>query len=160
MKHGGSQGFNNTANSQIYRKHQNMSLYYTTERAITVDQLIALLSKTSLGVRRPLHDRSRLEAMLEHANLIGTVWDGDRLIGVARAVTDFAYCCYLSDLAVDEAYQRRGIGKALIALLQEHIHPEAKIILLAAPQAMDYYPHIGFEQHHSAWILRADQVLR
>ncbi|MDR0770115.1 MAG: GNAT family N-acetyltransferase [Burkholderiales bacterium] len=137
-----------------------MSFHYTTDRAITVDQFIALLSKTSLGVRRPLHDRSRLDAMLKHANLLGTAWDGDQLIGVARALTDFAYCCYLSDLAVDEAYQRCGIGKALIALLQEQIHPEAKIILLSAPKAVDYYPHLGFEQHPSAWTIRADQGLR
>ncbi|MDR2017227.1 MAG: GNAT family N-acetyltransferase [Burkholderiales bacterium] len=133
---------------------------YTTHRTITVDQFIALLSKTSLGIRRPLHDHPRVEAMLKHSNLLGTAWGGDQLIGVARAVTDFAYCCYLSDLAVDETYQRRGVGKALIALLQEQLHPEAKIVLLSAPQATDYYPHIGFEQHPSAWIIRADQVLR
>ncbi|MDR2173021.1 MAG: GNAT family N-acetyltransferase [Burkholderiales bacterium] len=102
----------------------------------------------------------RMEAMLKHANLLGTAWDGDQLVGLARAVTDFAYCCYLSDLAVDEAYQRRSIGKELIALLQKHIHPDAKIILLSAPQAVDYYPHIGFEQHLSAWTLCADQALR
>lgn len=137
-----------------------MSIRYTADRTITVDQFIELLSKTSLGVRRPLHDRLRLEAMLEHADLLGTAWEDDRLIGVARAVTDFSYCCYLSDLAVDEAYQRHGVGKKLIALLQEQLHPEAKIVLLAAPQAAGYYPRIGFEQHPSAWTLRADASLR
>jgi GNAT superfamily N-acetyltransferase len=137
-----------------------MPFHYTIDRTITADQYIALLSKTSLGARRPLHDCSRVEAMLEHTNLLATTWDNDQLIGVARAVTDFAYCCYLSDLAVDEAYQRHGIGKELIALLQKQLHPEAKIILLAAPLAVDYYPHIGFEQHPSAWTARADQILR
>ncbi|MDR0247326.1 MAG: GNAT family N-acetyltransferase [Burkholderiales bacterium] len=137
-----------------------MPFHYTIDRAITVDQFIALLLKTSLAARRPLHNRSRVEIMLKHANLLGTAWDDDRLIGVARAVTDFAYCCYLSDLAVDETYQRHGIGKALIALLQKQLHSEARIVLLAAPLAVDYYPHIGFERHSSAWTARADQVLR
>ena len=136
-----------------------MSFLYTIDRALTVDQFIALLSKTSLGVRRPLHDRARIAAMLEHTNLLGTAWDGDRLIGVARAFTDFSYCCYLSDLAVDEAYQRHGVGKALISLLQKQLHPEAKIILLAAPLAVDYYPRIGFEKHPSAWTVPAGQAL-
>jgi len=137
-----------------------MSFHYTTDRAITAGQFIALLSKTSLGDRRPLRDVSRVEAMLEHANLLGTAWEGERLIGVARALSDFAYCCYLSDLAVDEDYQRRGVGKALLAMLQERIHPEAKIILLSAPLAADYYPRIGFDQHPSAWIIGAAQGLR
>ena len=131
-----------------------MSFHYATDRTITADQFISLLSKTSLGARRPLHDRLRMETMLKHASLLSTAWDGDRLIGIARAVTDFAYCCYLSDLAVDEAYQKHGVGKALIALLQKQIHPGTKIVLLAAPQATAYYPHIGFEQHPSAWVLR------
>jgi ribosomal protein S18 acetylase RimI-like enzyme len=90
--------------------------------------------------------------MLEHANLICTAWDGDLLVGVARSVTDFTFCCYLSDLAVDAAYQRQGIGLELIRLTQSRIHPDAKLVLLAAPKAVHYYPKIGMTQHHSAWI--------
>ena len=93
--------------------------------------------------------------MLEHAKLLCTAWDAEMLVGVARSVTDFEYCCYLSDLAVDEAYQKTGIGKELIRLTQSKLGPNAKLILLAAPKAQAYYPRIGFEQHHSAWVMSA-----
>ncbi len=98
-------------------------------------------------------ERNRIEAMLKHANLLCTAWDGEKLVGVARSVTDFEYCCYLSDLAVDEKYQRQGIGKELIRLTQSKLGDKAKIILLSAPKAEAYYPKIGFKPHRSAWVL-------
>ena len=126
-------------------------LTYRTNHPVSRAQFIALLQKTSLGARRPLAEAERIDAMLQNADLLISAWDDDRLVGIARAVTDYAYCCYLSDLAVDEAYQRRGIGQELLATLKQALHPQCKIILLAAPQATDYYPHIGFTQHPSAW---------
>jgi predicted N-acetyltransferase YhbS len=92
--------------------------------------------------------------MLEHADVLCTAWDGDKLVGVARSVTDFAFCCYLSDLAVDEAYQRMGIGKGLIEETKSKLGPKAFIVLLAAPKAEGYYPKIGFEAHRSAWVMK------
>ena len=78
-------------------------------------------------------------------------------MGVARSVTDFAYCCYLSDLAVDEAYQHKGIGRELIRLTKSKLGPKANLILLSAPKAVTYYPKIGLEAHPSAWILKPDR---
>ena len=95
--------------------------------------------------------------MLRHANLLCTAWDGEKLVGVARSVTDFDYCCYLSDLAVDENYQRKGIGKELIRQTKSRLGDKARIILLSAPKAEAYYPKIGFEAHRSAWILAAHE---
>lgn len=126
-------------------------LTYRTNHPVSRAQFIALLQKTSLGARRPLAEAERIDAMLQNADLLISAWDDDRLVGIARAVTDYAYCCYLSDLAVDEDWQRRGIGQELLATLKQALHPQCKIILLAAPQAVDYYPHIGFTQHPSAW---------
>jgi ribosomal protein S18 acetylase RimI-like enzyme len=91
--------------------------------------------------------------MLDHANLVVCAYDGDTLVGVARALTDFSFCCYLSDLAVDEAYQRQGIGKELIAQVQRACGEEAMVLLLAAPAARDYYGHIGMEKVDNGWIL-------
>ena len=79
---------------------------YKINSPISVEQFIELLNKTSLGARRPLEDKKRVAAMLHYADLLVTAWDGELLVGVARSVTDFAYCCYLSDLAVDEQYQK------------------------------------------------------
>ena len=87
---------------------------YKVNEPISVKQFIELLNKTTLGARRPLEDEKRVAAMLHYADLLVTAWDGERLVGVARSVTDFAYCCYLSDLAVDEQYQKQGIGLQLI----------------------------------------------
>lgn len=132
---------------------------YHDERTITVDQFMALLERSTLGERRPLGDRARLASMLEHADLLCTAWDGEVLVGVARSVTDFAYCCYLSDLAVDEAYQRQGIGAELIRRTQGRLHPQATVILLSAPKAQSYYPKIGMTQHPSAWVVPASPPL-
>ncbi|MCA9266404.1 MAG: GNAT family N-acetyltransferase, partial [Planctomycetales bacterium] len=83
-----------------------------------------------------------------------TARDNGRLVGVSRAITDFSYCVYLSDLAVDEAYQRQGIGKALLRQTHEAAGLNTTLILLAAPKAASYYPHIGMESHNSCWITR------
>ena len=124
---------------------------YKINVPLSVEQYRILLNRTTLGERRPLNESERVESMLKHANLIISAWDKDELIGVARSLTDFSYCCYLADLAVRDDYQKQGIGQALIQQTQNALHPKAKLILLAAPQAVDYYPHIGFEKHPSAW---------
>ena len=132
---------------------------YHHDVAITEEQFINVLRRSTLGERRPIDDIECIRAMLVHANLLCTAWDGDLLVGVARSVTDFAYCCYLSDLAVDQAYQRQGIGKELIRLTQSRLGDQAKLILLAAPLAQEYYPKIGFQKHPSAWIIQARSEL-
>ena len=128
------------------------SIVYSISRLLNADEFIDLLGRSNLAERRPITDRERIDAMIKHGNLTCTAWDGKLLIGVARSLTDFAFCCYLSDLAVDVAYQRRGIGTELIRLTQTQIHRDASVILLAAPKAQNYYPHIGMTRHDSAWI--------
>lgn len=96
--------------------------------------------------------------MLDHANLTVTAWAGDKLlVGIARSVTDFSLCCYLSDLAVDECYQRSGIGKMLVTLARIVAGEEASLILLSAPAAMEYYPKIGFEKLENAFAIRRER---
>ena len=129
-----------------------MELTYTTKKLISVESYVDLISSTSLKDRRPLNDYERIEQMLKNATLTVTAWDGNELVGIARSVTDFAYCCYVSDLAVRGNYQKKGIGKKLLQITKDNIHNNAKIILLAAPQAEEYYPHIGFEKHNAAFV--------
>jgi GNAT superfamily N-acetyltransferase len=136
-----------------------MSIQYFHDRGITPAQFIDVLRRSTLSERRPVHDAGRISDMLAHANLICTAWDSDVLVGVSRSVTDFSYCCYLSDLAVDAAYQKMGIGKRLVEVTQSRLHPQCKIILLAAPKAEGYYPKIGFRHFHSAWILSANEIV-
>ena len=136
-----------------------MPIHYETDRTINSGEFIDLLRRSTLAERRPVDDQACIAAMLRHTNLLCTAWDGEKLIGVARSLTDFEYCCYLSDLAVDEKYQKQGIGKELIRLTQSKLGRHAKIILLSAPRAQTYYPKIGFEAHQSAWILPANQQI-
>ena len=130
-----------------------MCIEYKINQKITAAQFITLLKKTSLGVRRPLDDENKIQGMLNHANLIVTAWSDQQLVGIARSVTDFHFCCYLSDLAVDDRMQSQGIGARLIAETKQALDVDCKIILLAAPMAESYYPKIGFEAHNSAWVL-------
>ena len=137
-----------------------MSIRYEYNRVIGEDEFVDLLKRSTLAQRRPVDDPKCIKAMLEHANLVCTAWDGETLVGVARSLTDFEYCCYLSDLAVDEAYQKQGIGRELIRLTQSRLGSRAKIILLAAPKAEGYYSRIGFDTHRSAWIVSATKSLK
>lgn len=133
---------------------------YEANTSLDADTFIDLLRRSTLGERRPIDDRDCVEGMVRNAGLTVTAWDGDVLVGVARSVTDFTYCCYLSDLAVDEAYQRQGIGVELMERTQAQLGPQCKIILLAAPAAADYYPRVGFTHHPRCWILDRDARLK
>ena len=135
------------------------TLEYRIGNRLDLDAVIELYRASTLGERRPINDRERMAAMLNNANLVVTAWDGPQMVGIARSITDFVFCTYLSDLAVRESHQRRGIGHELIQRTQEAA-PQASLILLAAPKAVDYYPHIGFTRHESAWWLKTDERLK
>lgn len=131
---------------------------YQQGNSLDLDQVIELYVASTLGERRPVHDRGRMQRMIAESNLVFTAWDDALLVGISRAFSDFAYATYLSDLAVRESHQRQGIGRELIRLTRDAA-PQANLILLAAPKAVDYYPRIGFARHESAWILKPGQEL-
>jgi len=130
-----------------------VAIVYRVGNDLDLDQVIDLYRESTLGERRPVDDRTRMAAMLRNANLVVTAWDKDLLVGISRSLTDFAYVTYLSDLAVRLSHQRMGIGRELMRVTHRE-SGEAYIVLLAAPKAVDYYPHVGFTRHPSAWILR------
>ena len=132
---------------------------YRIGNDLDLDEVIALLKATSLGVRRPVDNRETIARMIRHGNLMVTAWDGPLIVGIARSLTDFSFVAYLSDLAVRESHQRRGIGRELIRITRGELGPSAKLVLLSAPAAVDYYPQLGFTQHPSAWTLDAHEPL-
>lgn len=136
-----------------------MPIEYKINQPITVEQFIALLADSSLGERRPVEDRACMEGMVSNSNLTVTAWDSGKLVGISRCVTDFHYACYLSDLAVSEAYQKLGIGKKLQALTQEQLGPKCKLILIAAPAAHSYYEHIGYAHNPRCWVLEREAAI-
>lgn len=127
-------------------------LEYQIENKISIDEFKSVLVKSTLGERRPVNDEETLSKMIEHGNLIVTARENGKLIGIARSLTDFNYCTYLSDLAVDEDYQKMGIGKELIRQTKL-ASPKAKLILLSAPKAVNYYPRIGMTQWEQCYVL-------
>lgn len=108
----------------------------------------------SSGINRPTTEKERITKMYANSNLIVTAWDKDKLVGISRSLTDFIYCCYLSDLAVRKDYQKYGIGKKLIELTKEKIGDQTMLLLLSAPSAMDYYPKVGFQKADNAFIIQ------
>jgi predicted GNAT superfamily acetyltransferase len=128
---------------------------YRLGNDIDLDAFIELYRASTLGERRPIGNRETMAAMLAHGNLTVSAWHGEKLVGISRSLTDFAYIAYLADLAVHAGYQRRGIGIELIARTRAAMGPDSSIILLAAPAAADYYPRIGFTHRPQAWMLRA-----
>lgn len=125
---------------------------YQVEDQLSVEEFKSVLIRSTLGERRPVNDDKRLGKMVSFASITVTARDNGLLVGVSRAISDFAYCTYLSDLAVDVTYQKSGIGKELIRRTKLEA-PEAKLILLSAPAAREYYPRIGMDQFEYCFVL-------
>lgn len=136
-----------------------MNINYKINPTLSTEEFINMLNRSTLGERRPVDDLESIENMIKNADIIVTAVIEDKIVGVARAVTDFSYCCYLSDLAVDADLQHHGIGKMLIRKMREQLGSKCKMILLSAPSAVEYYPKIGFTQHSSAWVLDGSKEL-
>ncbi len=131
----------------------NELITYKVNEPLTTEEFIEVLEASTLAERRPINDLKCMEGMVKNSNLTVSAMYGDKLIGVARSVTDFHYCCYLSDIAVNAEYQNKGIGKELIRITRQKLGKHCKLILLSAPAAIDYYPKLGFKKHPQAWYL-------
>ncbi len=118
-----------------------------------VDEFIDVLERSTLAERRPVDEPETIRGMLEYADIIVTARSDGLLVGISRAITDHHFCTYLSDLAVDRDFQNRGIGKELIRRTHESAGLHTTLVLLAAPKARTYYPHVGMDAHDSCWII-------
>jgi predicted N-acetyltransferase YhbS len=137
-----------------------MNIEYKVNAPVSVNEFIELLENSTLGERRPIHDRDCLEGMLANSNLMVSAWEEGRLVGIARSMTDFHYACYLSDLAVSKACQKSGIGKQLQIITQQQLGPRCKLILVAAPASNTYYEHIGYTNNPRCWVLERDAGIK
>ncbi len=130
-----------------------MNVIYALEPDLGAEEFIDVLVRSTLAQRRPVDEPETIRGMLRNAGVLVTARAGGRLVGISRAITDFSYCTYLSDLAVDQAFQGRGIGRELIRRTHEAAGIKTTLILLAAPLARTYYPHVGMAPHDSCWII-------
>lgn len=129
-----------------------MEVQYAIEPDLNAREFVEILQRSTLAARRPIEDTCVMTGMLASADIIVTARVDRLLVGVARSISDFHYCTYLSDLAVDQDFQRRGIGRRLIEETHAFVDGRGNLILLAAPAAREYYPHIGMQPHDSCWI--------
>ncbi len=128
-----------------------MDIQYSIDKRPTADQIIELYDNA--GLPRPTNDKERIQKMFDNSNLIITAWDTNLLVGVSRSITDWAWCCYLSDLAVRDGYKKEGIGRQLINLTKEKVGEQSMVLLLSVPTAMEYYPKVGFVKQESSFII-------
>jgi len=133
-------------------KETTVKIKYKFDLTPSTDAIIDLY--ISSGLNRPTKDRERISKMYVNSNLIVTAWDEEKLVGISRSLTDFCYCCYLSDLAVREEYKHSGIGKKLIDLTKEKVGLHCMLLLLSAPSAMEYYPKAGLEKVENGFIIK------
>ena len=132
-----------------------MITIYAREDNLGADEYIDVANKS--GINRPVGDRDRIERMLAHANLILTARQDGRLVGFARSLTDFCFCCYLSDLAVDRACQGQGIGRRLIEETRKAAGgPQTTTLLLSAPGAVTYYEGIKMPKADNCYLYRRE----
>ncbi|WP_226003247.1 GNAT family N-acetyltransferase [Paenibacillus sp. BJ-4] len=129
-----------------------MNITYRNNKNVNVEDVIRVFKNS--GIVRPIDQTERIQAMVNNADILLTAWLGDKMVGVARALTDWSYCCYLSDLSVDKEAQKSGVGRDLIAKVREEIGEEVALILVTAPSAVAYYPKVGFEKIENGFMIR------
>jgi ribosomal protein S18 acetylase RimI-like enzyme len=136
------------------------SVLYAAEPGLDVDAFCRVLLESGLGATRPTGDRPRMQQMLDQADLVVTARldRPDRaLVGVARCITDFSWCCYLSELAVSSSAQGLGVGKGLIDETRRLLGPRVSLILASMPDSVGFYERIGMPRQPDAfWFKRSE----
>jgi len=123
---------------------------YKTNVSIKTETIINLYA--NCGLPRPIQDKARIEEMFANSNLVISAWHSAELIGIARSLTDFSWCCYLADLAVRKDLQKSGIGRKLVEITREKVGENSIVLLLSVADALTYYPKIGMEKVENGFI--------
>lgn len=106
------------------------------------------------GLRRPTTNLLRMTEMYVNSPLVVSAWSGERLVGVARTLTDFSWSSYLADLAVAKEFQGTGIGRELLEITRNEIGEGSMLLLISVPEAEDFYTKLGLEKETFAFISR------
>src|SRR5918993_2130537 len=104
-------------------------------------QVVGLLRSVGWDLRAS--EPASLERALRATTEFATAWDGDRLIGTARSISDGAQNALIATVVVDPAYQGLGVGERMMALLTEG-HDLVRFSLAAAPGLDAWYRKLGF----------------
>ncbi len=132
---------------------------YAAEPALDVAAFCQVLLDSGLGATRPVSDPSRIARMLSQADLVMTArldTPERPLIGVARCITDFSWCCYVAELAVAKSAQGLGVGKTLLAEVRRHVGPQVSVILASMPESVSFYERIGMPRMPDTFCFRRE----
>ena len=126
---------------------------YSTNKPVDIEQVIHLYKQSFIELKRPVEDKDKMQALIEHANVVISAWDNSTLVGLCRGFSDFNFVTYISDLAVLKEYQNQGIGKELLAKVKDFTDHSTRLVLLSNVSANTYYEKLGFSRHDRAWVL-------
>ena len=133
-----------------------LNITYKTGKIPVIEELIDLFNCADYFPIKDKTDLGRIEKMFNNSNIVITAWENRKLIGLARSLSDFSYCCYLSDLCVRNEYKRKGIGQKLVELTKGKAGNECKLILQSSPNAIAFYKRIGMEQINCAFVIQRE----
>ncbi|MDX1419702.1 MAG: GNAT family N-acetyltransferase [Rubricoccaceae bacterium] len=103
---------------------------------------------------RQTDNADRLRRAFDNTQLVLTAWQGDRLVGLARVLTDGVQVAYLCDLAVEPDVQGLGIGKLLIDAVLERC-AGTELVLRDSNLSSGFYEHLGFRPIENGWVREA-----
>ena len=120
------------------------------EEHITADEYINFLKRTDLGKQYPKERfRERIEKLVGNVSIsLVARNENNTVVGVLFGLTDFAYWLYVTDLGVDRAYERQGIGKQLMKTAHKIAGGEKDIALylIANENAVPFYEKLGMKK--------------
>jgi ribosomal protein S18 acetylase RimI-like enzyme len=136
-----------------------MTVIYAREQDLAAGDYVAVVSETTMRTNRPLANPARIAQMLAGSNLIVTARDADgAILGLARCMSDSAWICYCSDLAVKESAQGRGIGRGLLDKCAEILGPRIGLVLVSYPESASFYDRAGMERAQAHYRARQDDT--
>ncbi|MBZ2200956.1 GNAT family N-acetyltransferase [Lentilactobacillus hilgardii] len=115
-------------------------------KQLTLKELLGLYKTADFAREKLDDDPKRLQMMLDHTKLLVTLRDDDRLIGMARCLTDFEYSCYLSEIVILPDYRGQGMGKRLLQSIHDYLGERVAVTLRADPGAIGFYSEVGYQQ--------------
>lgn len=139
------------------------TVHHCDGELISVDSLIckanAFSAEDYLALWNSVWDgapsREQAALALQHSVYRVGVYDGDKIVAMARMIGDFGLCWYIKDVIVRPEYQGRGIGRMLMTELLGFIRKsgipgtEIAVELCAMPDKMPFYERFGFHANEA-----------
>ncbi len=124
---------------------------FSEKKSLQPEQLLTLFQQAPWAKGRTLNDARE---MLRHTDVALCAWDGDRLVGFGRVLTDFVYRATIWDVIVDEAYQKQGIGAEIVQRILHHPRLKKVELFWLCTRRPGFYEKLGFsskEQTGMVW---------